>query len=401
MRSRASSHNPPGLRNLGWVVLGTSVALAAVLWPFNGAIWWALFLAIVFMPMHGRIQARIPSHSSTAAVLSLLVIVLIVIVPLTLLGTEVTREVMAFVDRLRSGQVDFGTYFLQVFQVLPGWLRSFLEGQGVGTFAEMQREMSAAISAGAKAIPERVFTAGQLTLEWTLSFFLMLYVLFFLLRDGLALSAQVMRALPLAERHKQPLATTFVQVVRATIKGNILVALVQGVLGGVAFAFLGITGALLWGALMAVLSLLPSIGAALVWLPVSIYLLATGAIWQGVGLAVWGTLVIGLIDNVLRPVLVGKDLHIPDFVVLIATVGGIALFGITGFVTGPVIAALFLAAWDLFTQERARFAELPDNNAGGTPAAGTQAAMTPPVGTPAAAPMIHQPSIDSHRRSTA
>ena len=141
-------------------------------------------------------------------------------------------------------------------------------------------------------------------------------------------------------------------MVRATVKGNVLVALVQGALGWLAFWFLGITGALLWGALMALLSLLPAVGAALVWGPVALYLLATGSIWPALGLLAWGVLVIGLVDNVLRPILVGKETRLPDYLVLVATLGGLAVFGLNGFVIGPVIAAMFIVAWDIFAEVR-------------------------------------------------
>ena len=115
---------------------------------------------------------------------------------------------------------------------------------------------------------------------------------------------------------------------------------------------LGVHGALLWAVVMAFLSLLPAVGAALIWAPVAIYFLATGAIWQGVALIVWGVLVIGLVDNVLRPILVGKDTQMPDYVVLISTLGGMALFGINGFVIGPVIAAMFISVWHIFGASR-------------------------------------------------
>ena len=126
-------------------------------------------------------------------------------------------------------------------------------------------------------------------------------------------------------------------------------AAIQGALGGLAFWFLGLKGALLWAVVMAFLSLLPAFGAALVWLPVAIYFFLTGAIWQGVALLAWGVLVIGLIDNLLRPILVGKDTQMPDYVVMISTLGGMAVFGINGFVLGPLIAAMFIAVWHLHT----------------------------------------------------
>jgi predicted PurR-regulated permease PerM len=118
------------------------------------------------------------------------------------------------------------------------------------------------------------------------------------------------------------------------------------------FSFLGIKAPVFWAVVMAFLSLLPTIGTALVWLPVAIYFLLTGAIWQGVVLILFGSLVIGLVDNLVRPMLVGRDTKIPDYVILIATLGGMAVFGLNGFVIGPLIAAMFIAVWDIFASSR-------------------------------------------------
>jgi predicted PurR-regulated permease PerM len=144
------------------------------------------------------------------------------------------------------------------------------------------------------------------------------------------------------------LYSKFTTVIRATVKGNVAVAAIQGALGGLIFYFLGIQGALLWGFMMAFLSLIPAVGAGLIWIPVAVYFLFTGAVWQGAVLIAFGVFVIGLVDNLLRPVLVGRDTKMPDYVVLISTLGGLVLFGLNGFVIGPVIAALFMSAWDLF-----------------------------------------------------
>ena len=156
---------------------------------------------------------------------------------------------------------------------------------------------------------------------------IMLYLLFFLLRDGNELATRIRKIIPLADGHKTLLLTKFTGVIRATVKGNLVVAIVQGALGGLVFWFLGIEAALLWGAIMSVLSLLPA-GSGVIWVPVAIYFLATGAIMKGVILLVFGILVIGLIDNLLRPLLVGKDTQMPDYLVLISTLGGMALFGL-------------------------------------------------------------------------
>jgi predicted PurR-regulated permease PerM len=135
-------------------------------------------------------------------------------------------------------------------------------------------------------------------------------------------------------------------------KGTLFVAIVQGALGGLIFWILGIHAPVLWGVVMGLFSLLPAVGAAIVWLPTAIYFLATGAIWEGVVLIAFGAFVIGLVDNLLRPFLVGKDTELPDYLVLISTLGGIAMFGLNGFVIGPVIAAMFIAVWDIFSESR-------------------------------------------------
>ena len=169
---------------------------------------------------------------------------------------------------------------------------------------------------------------------------------------GSILSRRIREAMPLRDEQQRALVSKFTAVIRATIKGTIVVAIVQGALGGLIFWYLGVYAPVLWAVMMTFLSLLPAIGTALVWLPVAIYFLVTGAIWRGVVLIAYGMLVIGLVDNFLRPILVGKDTKIPDYVVLIATLGGIAIFGFNGFVIGPVIAAMFMAVWDIVATSR-------------------------------------------------
>lgn len=158
--------------------------------------------------------------------------------------------------------------------------------------------------------------------------------------------------MPLPSYQKQALFDRFTVAVQAIVKGTIVVALAQGALGGIIFWLLGVRAPVLWGALMAVLSLLPVLGTALVWGPVAVYLLMTGALWQGLLLIAYGVLVIGLVDNLLSPILIGQETEIPDYVVLVSTLGGIATFGANGLVIGPVIAAMFLAVWAVFSASR-------------------------------------------------
>lgn len=136
---------------------------------------------------------------------------------------------------------------------------------------------------------------------------------------------------------------------RATVKGTAVVALVQGILGGIAFAIVDIDGSVLWGALMAFLSLVPAVGSAIVWVPAAIFLFATHQLWQGLFIVGFFVIIVGLVDNILRPLLVGKDTKMPDYLILITTLGGMEIYGINGFVIGPLVAALFITCWNLFS----------------------------------------------------
>ncbi|HMA09488.1 MAG TPA: AI-2E family transporter [Ramlibacter sp.] len=346
--------NSPMLQSkaLLWLVALVTVLFGVVLWPLSGAVSWAIFMAIVFSSLQERAVLACRGRRGWAAFGTLVVIIVSVLLPTALLITLITQETASAYERFKSGDIQLSQYFQRAIDTLPAWVRTLLDRFDVGDLGLAQRKLVDALGRSSQALTSRAFTIGQNTLEFVVNLFVMLYLLFFLLRDGKALAAQAARALPLKPQHTRRLLNEFATVVRATVKGNVVVALVQGTLGGLAFWVLDINGPLLWGALMALLSLLPAVGAALVWGPVALYLLAIGSIWPAVGLAVWGVLVIGLVDNVLRPILVGKETRMPDYLVLIATLGGLSVFGLNGFVIGPVIAALFIATWDIFTQAR-------------------------------------------------
>jgi predicted PurR-regulated permease PerM len=334
------------------LVFAATALFAAVLWPLAGAISWAIFIAVVFAPMQERAARRLRGRRGWAAIATLAVIVVMVLLPMTMLGVAVAHEASALYARLKSGDIQLADYFQKMMAVLPEWARGWLARVGIDDLPALQARLAQALGDSRNWITARAVLIGQGTLDVVVEFFVMLYLLFFLLRDGRELADKAARALPLEPGHTKRLLSQFATVVRATVKGNVVVALAQGALGWLAFWFLDINAALLWGAVMALLSLLPAVGAAIVWAPVAIYLATTGSLWSGLGLAAWGVLVIGLVDNVLRPVLVGKQTRLPDWLVLVATLGGLAVFGPSGFVIGPVIAATFLVSWEILGDAR-------------------------------------------------
>lgn len=334
------------------LVVAVSLALIWIVWPFYSAVLWGTVTAIVFAPLYRRLTKALGQRHNLAALCTVLVIVAIVILPLTLTGLSLIREAADVYNRMQTGELDLARFCQQALDALPAWATHLLDRFGLVSLAAMQERMSTSLMKGSQFFAEQAFSLGQSTFIFSTNLFVMLYLLFFLLRDEAALSARVKGGIPLPAEQQKALLLKFTVVIRATVKGDLLVALLQGALGGFIFWILGVGPPMLWAVVMAFLSLLPVVGAGLVWVPVAIYFLATGALWKGVGLIVYGTLVIGLVDNFLRPILVGKDTKMPDYFVLISTLGGLTTFGLNGFVIGPVIAAMFIAAWDIFSASR-------------------------------------------------
>lgn len=325
-----------------------TLAFGWVIYPFLGAVFWAVVIAIVFYPLYKWILARLSGRANFASFVTLSLVFLIVIIPLLLVFLAVIREASTLITTIQADEASLQNLFESVFGLLPKLLISMLSGIGITDFEGFQTRAAAEVSGWIGAIAPQVLQLGQSTANFLINLFVMLYLTFFLFRDGEKLLANVKSALPLRPETQDMLFARFGLVVRATVRGDILVAMLQGGLGGIGFWVLGIPAAILWTVLMSFLALLPVLGAALVWIPFAIYLLSTGEVVQGFGLMAYGLLVISVVDNFVRPLLIGKVTKIPEFIVLISTLGGVAAFGLQGFITGPVVAAMFISAWMTF-----------------------------------------------------
>ena len=266
-------------RTLLLLVAVISLAFAWILWPFSGAILWAIIIAILFAPMYRRLSRAMGPRRNLAALAMVLVIVSIVIFPLALIGALVVQEARGLYDGIQSGELDLGRSLQQIIGALPSWAPDLLNRFGLTNLGSVLERLSAVLMKGGEFFATQAVNIGQNTLDFILSLGIMLYLLFFLLRDGEELSRRLREAIPLRPEQQRALFEKFAMTIRATVKGDILVAIVQGALGGIIFWILEIRAALLWAVLMALLSLLPMVGAALVWLPVAIYLMSTGAVW--------------------------------------------------------------------------------------------------------------------------
>jgi len=334
------------------LVIAVTVALLLIIQPYFGAILWGLVAALMFEPVMERLNDRFGGRRTLAASLTLVIIIVVAVAPAILLAIFIVQEILAIYGRISSGGIDIGHIFAQFQALLPDWAVRMLQRAGLADLDALRQRLTGIISGSFQTVAARAFTISQSAFGFVLTLGVMLYLAFFLLRDGQVMAARLEESIPLRPGLRRPLLDKIVTVIRATIKGSLVVAILQGLIGGVVFWFLGVGGALLWGIAMAFFSLLPAIGTGLIWAPVAIYLLISGDIWQGVVLILCGIFVIGMVDNVVRPVLVGRDTQMPDYMVFLSTLGGIELFGFNGFVIGPVIAALFMAVWDIFAKAR-------------------------------------------------
>lgn len=309
----------------------------------------ALILAGVFSamarPVFLALAGWLGERRRTAAALTLLGLLILIVVPF---GGFLAMVVAQAADVMDAA----GPWIRQQTGMWEEWLARLEALPLVGALVPDQQALASGISdfAGRSGsfVLNNLSAATTGTVNVVLQLFVMFYAMYFFLLDGPAILARILYYAPLDEESEGKLIDRFVSVTRATIKGSILVGLIQGALAGAPFFILGLPGAAFWSMVMAVLSVIPVLGSGIVWAPAAVILISTGQVAEGIGLAVWGVIVVSSIDNVLRPRLVGRDTRMHDLLVLLSTFGGLAMFGLVGFMIGPIIAALFLTVWDLF-----------------------------------------------------
>jgi predicted PurR-regulated permease PerM len=278
-------------------------------------------------------------RSGTAAICLLLLTLLAIVLPLAGLTGVVAAEAVHITGQIRPWVQQFATRDLPAVEELPGWAQHGALMLEPYRDSLLQKAAEVASSLGGWLVAN-VSTVTQGTIGFLLSLFIMTYALYYFLVDGERLVAALKSHLPLSAADRDLVVDRGLAVTRASLKGILIVGALQGFLVGLSFAVAGLSGAVFWGTLVFVLSAIPGLGAPIVWVPAAIYLAVTGAFGAAIGLALWGALVVGLVDNILRPLIVGRDAKLPDVVVLVAILGGIITFGMIGLILGPIIAAV-------------------------------------------------------------
>jgi predicted PurR-regulated permease PerM len=330
------------------LVIAVSILFIAVAWPLLKPLLLGAMLAGLFRPLYNWMTRLVRGRRSLAATLTLLILFILVAGPVSaFVGVVVSQALNVSDHAIPWVQQHFGSastfnahdWIVQRFPAVAPYVPEQAQiMEGIGRTA---KAAGAFLVAGATQ-----FTAG--TAGVLLDIFVMLYAMFFFFRDGAKIIDRIFYYTPLTHDDEVLVLERLTSVTRATIKGTIVIGIIQGALAGLGFWIAGLDGAAFWGTVMAILSIIPGIGAALVWVPAVIYLYIVGQPLTATLLLAWCAAIVGTIDNILRPTLVGKDAKMPDLLILVGTLGGLFLFGPIGFIVGPIVCGLFLTAWDIY-----------------------------------------------------
>ena len=356
-------HHTSQLKQITFLLILAFVTflLVIIVWPFATTLLWSALAAIMFQPLYKWSLRKMRGRRNPAALLALAIILVGVLLPAVWIGSMVVSEAVGLVAMVQQNPLDLAGWADAVFEYLPRPAQNFIAQNEWNDVATIQQRLQELVGKSAGLIANQAISIGGGALGVILSFGLGLYVTFFLLRDGSRIGETILHSAPVERDIADRLAVRFLGIVRATIKGSVVVGLVQGSLGAITFAIAGVPSALLFGVVMGIFSLIPAVGTGLVWAPMGVYLLLTGDLWQGIFVLGSGFVIISSADNVLRPILVGRDTGIPDWIILVTTLGGLSLAGISGIVLGPLVAGLFLATWSILQEQRAEDEEAAQN----------------------------------------
>jgi predicted PurR-regulated permease PerM len=327
------------------MLIGISALFLSMIQPFLMAIFLAGLFSALARPIFRRLSVLFRGHRHLASVTTMLLMIFVVLIPMLLLigivvgqAIDVGQSVAPWIKQHMDDPGELAQYLqhLPFYEQLLPYRETILQkaGQLVGSIS--------------KFLVGGLSQATLGTVNFLFMAFVFLYTMYFFQMDGDKLIRKILYYLPMNSNDENLMLDKFTSVTRATLKGTLLIGLLQGGLAGIAFAVVGIDNAVFWGTVMAVLSIIPSVGSALVWGPAAVILIIQGHVGGGIGLLVFCGVVVGSLDNVLRPILVGKDTKMHELMIFFGTLGGIIMFGITGIFIGPLIASLFVTIWEIY-----------------------------------------------------
>lgn len=326
------------------IIVALSITVLYLIGPFFYPIFWAAIIAIMFYPFYNWLNGKIkmPSLNAFATVV---VVVITIFLPLVLISSLIVNESFDIYNTFTENNVISPVNFDGISNKLNNSALQPLIQSLNGEWTKYAAGLSKTI---AEFLLNSISSVTQNSLHFFFVLFLMFYTLYYFLKDGKRMLQRLMHLSPLGDEYETILYQRFTSTARSILKSSLIIGGAQGLIGALLFWFTGVSGAFVWGVVMMAASLIPALGTFIVWLPVGVAMLLFGHLWQGITILLVGALVISLIDNLLRPPLIGKDIQMHPLLVLFSTLGGLYIFGISGFIIGPIIAALYLAAMSMY-----------------------------------------------------
>jgi predicted PurR-regulated permease PerM len=319
--------------------------------PFFGAIAWAIVVTIIFYPAYAFIS-RYVRLKPLASFLTVAIILVVILGPFAYLTSVMVNELQLIASRINANRFDELHAFVARLESYPV-VQKMISYSGLGEFTSQQ-----AIGDNVRKIGKTLVGALSLHIPDILSvvgnFVFMIFTTYFLLKDGPGFLSKAREYMPFSEPQKERLATQIKDMIVSTVYGGVLIAIIQGTLGGFAYYFLGIDSPVMWGVAMSVMSFVPLLGTFIIWGPTSVYLAMQGDYINGLVLFLFGVLVISMVDNILKPIIIGSRTKMPTIVILFSVLGGIKLFGVIGLITGPLVTAVFLSVFEIFSHLEGR-----------------------------------------------
>ncbi|MCX8027141.1 MAG: AI-2E family transporter [Thermodesulfovibrionales bacterium] len=322
------------------ITLGLGYLTFLLFAPFITPIAWGIILSLVFYPVYVFIQKHIKSPT-LSSIITLLIIVLTILGPVSYISIMLVQEITSIALEIRDGKMDFFVDLMQHPKLYSSFekILSFFHMNA----QEFEKKLEEAIINLSKEILSRVTKSVGNVIGFVVDFVFMTFSIFFILKDGKTFLSNISEYLPFSPTQKEKLIIQFKDIVVSTVYGGISVAVLQGILTGITLAFLGFKSPVLWGFVTSVVSFVPLLGAAVVWGPAAIYLFIKGSIIKGVILTIVGIFGISMIDNILKPIIIGSKTKLPVIVIFFSVLGGLGLFGLIGLVAGPLVVVLFFS----------------------------------------------------------
>ena len=328
-------------------LLALAVAALYVCWlmllPFVNVLAWASVLAVLFYPVHQRLVA-LTNRPSLSALLSTMIVIAVIVVPLTLLTLVVAKEV----GEVAKNAQGFFRSLLDPSSPVIGRVMGWLGLRVDASHLDLQAYLLERLDNISGAIAGRTLGLLGGVVGAIFQMFFTVFTMYYLFRDGNRIFNGMLEVVPLNAAETRQIFDRTREVIHASVYGVIVIAMIQGTLGGLAFTALGLPSAVVWGVAMFFLSMVPMVGSSVIWVPTAIYLAMSGHWGKALALALWGALVIGTVDNFLRPKLVGERAGLHELLIFFSVLGGIQIWGPLGLVLGPVMIAVTLALFDIF-----------------------------------------------------